>query len=144
MVLSLVGRKTVALLTEPNLRILSLRCSVISPVAVFMCWLRCFFPFSLSLTESWKSKSCLKTRDSLVCLCENLDLSIHENPSGGANVSRRARRFVKVGGKDKFAEQQGGRLHLHSLSYCVKIYRLLIWPRSHLRGYCGNRAISAA
>lgn len=45
MVLNLVGRKTVALLTEPNLRILSLRCSVISLVTIFMCWLWCFLPF---------------------------------------------------------------------------------------------------
>lgn len=30
---------------EPNLHILSLRCSVISLVTVFMSWLCCFFPF---------------------------------------------------------------------------------------------------
>lgn len=64
-VLNLVGRKTVALLMEPNLRILSLRCSVISLVAVFMCWLRCFFPFlshrklEIKVVSENKGQSCL-------------------------------------------------------------------------------------
>lgn len=45
MVLNLVGRKTVALLMKPNLRILSLRCSLIPLVTIFMCSLCCSLPF---------------------------------------------------------------------------------------------------
>lgn len=40
-----VGWKTVALLMEPNLHIPTLRCSVISFPAIFMCSLCCFLAF---------------------------------------------------------------------------------------------------
>lgn len=57
MVLNLVGRKTVALLMEPNLRILSLRCSLISLVAIFMCELCCSLPFLSHQTLEMKVMS---------------------------------------------------------------------------------------
>lgn len=115
--------------------------------SLYLC--ACSVTFSLfSPTESWKSKSCLKwnlslwkkKRQTWIRLFIKTQLRGEEQRHSVCSLGGQT--ICKSGRKEKFVEQQGGRLHLHSSSYCAKIYYLLMWPHTHLRGYCGNQTIS--
>lgn len=109
MVLNLAGRKTVALLMEPNLRILSLRCSVISLVTIFMCWLCFVLPFffhqKLEIKVLSENKPvCVNTEGALGFV---FSLKPERRSKGVQRVHSEARRFVKGGGNLPTGREEG-------------------------------------